>query len=109
MADWKAFKDDCQRLLTEDKITDDVTKNCNHVLGAILQAAEKYVPVFKKSKNPTRSRFHTGRMSAQRRSKNKIRRRTRSSKTCDLIEWQAYYNLKASQRVSIEMQRNSTG
>ena len=108
MADWKAFKDDCQRLLTEDNITDEVTKRCNHVIGAILQAAEKYVLVFKKSKNPTTRRFHTGRMSAQRRSKNPIRRRTRSSKTCDLIGWQAYYKLKASHRVSIEMPRNST-
>ena len=46
MADWKAFKDDCKRLLTEDNITDEATTSCNHVIGAILQAAEKYVPVF---------------------------------------------------------------
>ena len=53
-ADWKDFKDDCKRLLTEDIITDDVTTSCNNVVGAILRAAEKNVPVSKPSKNPTR-------------------------------------------------------
>ena len=53
-ADWKGSKDDCKRLLTEDIITDDVTTSCNNVVGAILQAAEKNVPVSKPSKNPTR-------------------------------------------------------
>ena len=39
--DWKGFKDDCKRLLTEDIITDDVTTSSNDVVCAILQAAEK--------------------------------------------------------------------
>ena len=34
--------------------TDDVTANCNHVVGANLQPAEKNIPVFKPSKNSTR-------------------------------------------------------
>ena len=54
MADWKAFKDDCQRLLTEEIVTDDVTTSCDDVVGTILQAAEKNVSLFKPSKNPTR-------------------------------------------------------
>ena len=54
MADWKAFKDDCQRLLTEEIITDDVTTSCDDVVCTILQAAEKNVPLFKPFKNPAR-------------------------------------------------------
>ena len=53
-ADWKGFKDDCKRQLTETIITDDVTTSCNNVVGSIPQAAEKNVPVSKPSKNPTR-------------------------------------------------------
>ena len=53
-ADWKGFKNDCKRLLTEDIITDDVTTSCNKVVGAIPQAAEKNVPVCKLFKNPKR-------------------------------------------------------
>ena len=44
-ADRKSFKDDCTRILTEDIITDDVTTSCSNVVGVILQAAEKNVPV----------------------------------------------------------------
>ena len=53
-ADRKGFKDDCKRLFTEDIITDDVTTSCNHVVSAIVQAADKNVLVSKPSINPTR-------------------------------------------------------
>ena len=53
-ADWNCFKDDCKRLLTEDIIADYVTTSCNHVVGAILQAARMNVPVYQPSNNPTR-------------------------------------------------------
>ena len=41
--DWKGFKDDSKRLLTEDIITDDVKTSCNNVVGALLRTAEKNV------------------------------------------------------------------
>ena len=48
------FKDDCKRLLTEEIITDDVTTSCDDVVGTILQAAKKNVPLIKPFKSPTR-------------------------------------------------------
>ena len=67
-ADWKGFKDDCKRQLTEDINTDDVTTSCNNVVGAILQAAEKNVPYLqavqesnKKAGSILDRRVHSGR------------------------------------------------
>ena len=90
MADLKAFKDDCKRLLTEDIITDEVTTSCNHVIGAIIQAAEKYVPIFKPSKNRTRKpvSYWTDECTAAVKERNKAKNNIQQ--TCDLIEWQAY-------------------
>ena len=51
---WKGFKDDCKRLLTEDIITDDITTSCNNVVDAIPRAAEKSVTGSKLFMNPTR-------------------------------------------------------
>ena len=74
-ADWKGLKDDYKRLLTEDIITDDVTTSCNHVVGAILQAAEKNDPVSKPSKNPTRKpvRYWTDECTAEFNERNKAK------------------------------------
>ena len=93
-ANWKGFKDDCKRLLTEDIITDDVTTSCNHVVGAIVQAAEKNVQVFKPSKNPTRKPVPhwTDECTAAVKERNMVTR--------DLTEWKACYRQKGiAQRV----------
>ena len=75
-ANWKNFKDDCKRLLTDDIITDDITTSCNNVVGVILQAAEKNVSGPSRLRIQQKSRFHNGQTSAQRPSKNETRQRT---------------------------------
>ena len=99
-ADWKGFKDDCKRLLTEDIITDDVTTSCNNVVGAILRAAEKNVLVSKPSKNPTRKSvpYWTDECTAAVKERSKAK--NKMQQTRDLINRQAYYKLKGvAQRV----------
>ena len=92
--DWKGFKDDCKRLLTDDIITDDVTTSCNNVVGAILQAAEKNVPVYKPSKNQTRKPvpYWTDECTAAVKERNKAK--NKMQQTRDLTDRQAYYKPK---------------
>ena len=73
---------------------DEVATSCNHVIGDILQAAEKYVPVFKPFKNPTRKPFPywTNECIAAVKERNKAKNKIQQ--TFDLIECQAYYKLK---------------
>ena len=40
--------------MTDDIVIDDVTASCNNVVAAILQSADRDVPVFKPFNNPTR-------------------------------------------------------
>ena len=99
-SDWKGFKDDCKRLLTEDIITDDVTTSRNNVVGAILRAAEKNIPVSKPSKNPTRKPvpYWTDECTAAVKERNKTK--NNMQQTRDLIDRQAYYKRKGvAQRV----------
>ena len=99
-ANWKGFKDDCKRLLTDDIITDDVTTSCNNVVGAILQAAENNVPVPEPSKNPTRKPvpYWTDECTAVVIERNKAK--NKMQQTRDMIDRQAYYKLKGiAQRV----------
>ena len=93
-AKWQGFKNDCKRLLMEDIITDDVTTSCNNVVGAILQAAEKNVPVSKPSKNPTRKpvSYWTDECTAAVNERNKAK--NKMQQTDDLTDRQAYYKLK---------------
>ena len=98
--DWKGFKDDCKRLLTEDIITNDVTTSCNHVVGANLQAADENVLVFKPSNNPTRKPvlYWTDECTAAVREGNKAK--NRMQQTRHVTDRQAYYKLKGiAQRV----------
>ena len=86
MADWKAFKDDCQRLLTEEIVTDDVTTSCDDVVGTIPQAAEKNVSLFKPSKNPTRKPVPYWMESAQRQIKERKKAKNKIQQRRDLTE-----------------------
>ena len=99
-ADWKGFKDDCKRLLTEDIITDDVTTSCNNVVGAIIRAAEMNVPVSKPSKIPTRKPipYWTDECTAAVKERNKAT--NKMQQTRDLTDRQTCYKLKAvAQRI----------
>ena len=93
-ADWNGFKDDYKRLLTEVIITNDVTSNCNHIIDAILQAAEKNVPVFNSSKNPTRMTvpYWTDECTAAVKERNK--EKNKMQQTRYLTDRQTYYKLK---------------
>ena len=89
------FKDYCKRLLTEEIITDDVTTSCDDVVGTILQAAEKNVPLFKPSKNPTRKSvpYWMDKCTAAVKERNKAKAKNKMQQRRDLTEWQAFYKL----------------